>query len=300
MFILLQIAILIVNKQLINQAFAKIVRNSTHLQRIDGGGEGGKKIILFVHFHKAAGTSVVKAFLKEYNPWWVSHHNGNPWSYSKGKEYIVEFWKYGNEEFERFLQEGRNNKTEFIATEWNFFEKFNDDYIKDVSLITCIRDPYDRFVSNLFFNQFEPEYIEDPSLWVAQNFTKQLGRMIDGHYKIDTPLPVYYNKPNYYVAFMNGIADRTYDYHLNQTHLEIAKERLALFEAIFILERPETFHALQKWLPKMENITRLHKGETREKSGSKIAWTREQFYRDNALDLEFYEYALNLSLSRLK
>ena len=136
-----------------------------------------------------------------------------------------------------------------------------------------------------------------------------------------------YNKPNYYVAFLNGLAENTddldseqqarYDFEyfafgLNQSHLETAKQRLEdLFDAILILERPETYVQLERWfepsndsvdhgysLPHQNrNQARLYNSSYSEEFPA-LTFTREEFYRYNVLDKELYNYALELSLSK--
>lgn len=124
---------------------------------------------------------------------------------------------------------------------------------------------------------------------------------------------VNYNKPNYYVAFLNGLAEDPESWAtLNHTHLEIAKERLEWFSAILILEQPEAHQLLQKWLP--HTTTLLHKNANNNPNNSNntkyndddtrnnktIAMSREEFDQLNSLDRELYEYAIQLSHSILR
>jgi hypothetical protein len=93
-----------------------------------------------------------------------------------------------------------------------------------------------------------------------------------------------------------GLADdRNYDYKLNPTHLEVAKQELNRFDEICILELPETFRALEQWFPNTEQ--KLGANHVNEKTKLPIGLTRQEFYQDNVLDFELYEHAVNRSLS---
>ena len=152
-----------------------------------------------------------------------------------------------------------------------------------------IRDPYDRFLSNFNFKvdrefklnnseAFDPG-ISDPLGWAHVNLIRQKGWSTKKPVGVSTTVhpPSYQygeqvphgsffsvniNKPNYYTAFLNGLAENTDDpgydsapfdfeyfaFGLNQTHLEIAKDRLTnLFDAVLVLERPETHAQLDRW-----------------------------------------------------
>ena len=78
----------------------------------------------------------------------------------------------------------------------------------------------------------------------------------------------------------------------------------SLFDAVLILERPETHRQLERWFhfldkTKSENHCLPHKNKNGKRSRyQSFSFTREEFYRYNALDKELYEYALGLSLSK--
>jgi len=218
---------------------------------------------------------------------------------------LLKFWRYSRSQFEAFLEDARSQTkwpycqlesnrpnargkggAEFIAAEWNFFTSdhfFEKDYLRKeakIDLITMIRDPYDRFLSN--YNFTSDTYgifggISDPLEWAHVDLTRQKGQTIEKQkstrvhppsYQYGEQVPtgsyfsVNFNKPNYYTAFLNGLTENTNDpgydsapfdfeyfaFGLNQTHLDIAKERLTnLFDAVLVLERPETHAQLDRW-----------------------------------------------------
>ena len=355
-------------------------------------GEAGQRIVLFVHFHKAGGTSMIHEFRDNGYQYWNHNMNGNPYgSWSSKKEddtkptvsdqlcrqintkqqpprnaELVQFWRYSRPQFEAFLRDGRRqqvwpyclqeperiedpprearNGVEFVAMEWNFLMAdhfFNKDYLRDqanIDVITILRDPYDRFLSNFHFqlDNIGNNY-NDPMEWAHLDLIRKKGhykafvkpnKRVEHlpHYQYGeiTPHSLYfsvnYNKPNYYTAFLNGLAENTdetgdtsvrfdFDYYafgLNRTHLDIAKERLeSIFDAVLILERPETHGQLDPWFAFLgEESARKqypHRNGNRSTKRSKTEqnFTREEFYRYNALDKELYDFALELSLSKI-
>ncbi len=390
-----------------------------------------ERVVIFVHFHKAGGTSLIHLFqnsgyqswnrqnngipyavpndppnrkygnnhtedrrLRHANPWydqlwdgrlWNSplsddqlseeeplnedqlidqqwdHRNCQKYDFIHGKSEILQFWRYTRTQFDDFLRDGRGQNSwphclpndtkdrqpeshtgvEFISLEWNFFVQdhfFDGDYLRQrakIDLITVLRDPYDRFLSNFYYSFDNPQKLyDDPIQWAHldlirkrrsdESFVKSNKRRRhpqNHQYGEEVPHSFYfsvnYNKPNYYTAFLNGLAENTDDpgsksarfdfeyfaFGLNETHLEIAKRRLeSFFDAVIILERPETYGQLDPWFAFSGETAATYyphrnKGSstTRRKT---LNFTREEFYRYNALDKKLYEFALELSLSK--
>jgi hypothetical protein len=82
---------------------------------------------------------------------------------------------------------------------------------------------------------------------------------------------------------------------MDRSHLKIAKERLSQFDTIFILEQPKTFGALRKY----EIDTREFVKKNVNTKKQEIGMSREEFRKDNALDFELYDHAVELALSKL-
>ena len=353
-------------------------------------GEAEQRIVLFVHFHKAGGTSMIHQFRDIGYQLWNHQANGNPygsWSSKKDDKKqtvsdqlchqinekqqpprnaeLVQFWRYSRPQFEAFLRDGRSqqlwpyclpeperiedpqrearNGVEFVSMEWNFLMSdhfFKKDYLRNqakIDVITILRDPYDRFLSNFHFqwDNIGNNY-DDPMEWAHLDLIRKKGNTISfvkpnkrvehlPHYQYGeiTPHSLYfsvnYNKPNYYTAFLNGLAENTddtgdtsvsfdFDYYafgLNRTHLDIAKQRLeSIFDAVLILERPETHGQLDQWFAFLGESAKKHfphrNGNLSTKwSKTEQNFTREEFYRYNALDKELYDFALELSLSKI-
>ena len=382
--------------------------------------------LVFVHFHKAGGTSMIQKFNNNGYQLWSGQVNGIPDGLPpellpnpndqdnkdcriRMNRAILKFWQYSRYQFDQFLADGKSqtsklecvlakwesnrermqgdvsddgdNRTiivggsgvEFISLEWNFFlrdhffepvleekpftktvgqssvEATDGDNIDDnnsntylqanMDMITIMRDPYDRFISNFYFNYDNPrEDYSDPLGWAHLNLERRAGSD-ESHENLNTPtnakhasaqslnviqygapvvrkaFRVNYNKPNYYTAFLNGLNENNSDEHklldggrwtnnydfdyfafeLNHTyHLELAKERLrTMFDAIIILERPETRRHLHKWFAFLgtdDNVIIPHGNSNpipRDKR-PQLDFTRDEFYKYNALDIKSY------------
>ena len=224
-----------------------------------------KKIILFVHFHKAGGTTIVNKFRVDGGyKCWRPNANGNPKSQSNN---VLQFWNYNRTQFTNFLLDGASqsqssesrrmknttNKekggdsdgVEFLAMEWNFLQQdhfFQPDinYLQNdanIELITILRDPYERFISNFNFllDNINRDKINDdneygPLEWSQKDFIRKRGsvypievnvknKMGGTHIRIGNKPTIQYgkvitnvdfhlnhNKPNYYVSYLNGFA----------------------------------------------------------------------------------------------
>jgi len=106
------------------------------------------RLIWFQHFHKAGGTSIVDLAKKNHERFWKNHTTGNPRD-EGGAE--LELWKYSPKQLTSFIDSCQERGTTFVATEWgvpNIDLLCSDDR---VVLITCLRDPLERFVSNFYY-----------------------------------------------------------------------------------------------------------------------------------------------------
>jgi len=389
-----------------------------------------QRIVLFVHFHKAGGSSMVSKFRESGYQLWDGEANGNPVGLPPGdrqflnlrkrkpfrnlvngeevelptycspprRSELLRFWEYSPAQFEGFLEDARNQTyriaeckqrepvgprnrkfaprrnvntnvnpkvspdfehakahpgAEFISLEWNFFapQHFNEDasYFRNrnIDIVTILRDPYDRFVSNFHFRPDSPSGFKgDIAEWALLDLERRdlyrssvkrpsskrshenrtRGTQYGEALTYQTALSVNYNKPNYYTAFLNGMANNHDDFNttnnieyennygfdyfafgLNQTHLEIAKKRLReVIDVILILEYPETHVMLDPWFEFLgtekgsDNLP--HQNKRRRKQGDKrnMLPSEKEFYKFNALDKELYDYAVELALSRIK
>lgn len=236
------------------------------------------KIIFFLHFHKSGGSTINHLF-NNYNKH-IPNINGNPWC--KSHEKIIKFWNYNKNEFDNFKKYLLLQKVNFVAFEWNFFKYFNEIDTSNIELIVCIRDPYKRYISNMMVeNNHSIHIFNERTIWWNTERSNQ-------KFKVN------YNKYNYYTKMLNGFGDQP-NIEINQTHLEIAKHNLSKFSTIIILEDIDTFKLLEKY--NIFNI--VHKNKNNNKNQN-ILCQLEEFKKYNTYDYELYQYAINLTHSRLK
>jgi len=233
-----------------------------------------------MHFHKAGGTTINALFDKYCK--WEPNKNGNPWLNNN----IIPFWNYKKDKFNIFKNILHKKGIEFVAFEWNYFKFFNEIDYKNIELITCIREPYKRFISNMIVDKHINSYnynnknIKWP--WSESNQT----------------FFVNYNKYNYYTKMLNGFGDIP-NIELNDTHIEIAKQNLSKFSTIIILDDSETFNLLKKY-DKIHTLDQ-HKNKNMHKNmhENSCVIDFEEFKRLNHYDYELYEYAKELSYLQL-
>lgn len=233
-------------------------------------------IILFLHFHKCAGTSVNSAFnnFKKY----PLNKNGNPY---KTKDEILQFWNYNSLDFENFKKALIENNIEFIALEWNFFKNYNAINFSNIELITVMRDPYERYVSNMLHE------LKFDKCYDMQIFEKK---------KIKHPNKFFlnYNKFNYYTKILSGLGNDL-DTKITTQHFNDAKKNLEKLSTIIILEIPETFDLLKKY--NIYNIKQQNKSNTEDKN--KLIMNKNFFIEQNKFDYLLYNHAVKLSKIQL-
>ena len=234
-----------------------------------------KDPVMFVHLRKAGGTSIVDmaSCLTKY-PLQV---NGNPYNII----YILKLWEYSPEAFQLFKQFLKSLTVEFVAMEYGFFKSFDNYYTSDLHLITCLRNPYKRFISNYNYDVYRG-YV--PPCTIEEYIQKDIYN--DGDL-------VNCNKPNYYVTLLCGLQSEP-DVVLTAKHLDQAKRNLARFDCVVILEQPETFAQLKQFgLSKRRHSNRTPRVTT-------FDLTEEEFAKDNTYDYELYEYAKQLAKRKTK
>lgn len=182
-------------------------------------------IILFLHFHKCAGTSINNAF-KNFSKYPINI-NGNPF---KTDNEILQFWNYNSLDFENFKKSLIENNIQFIALEWNFFKNYNSINLSNIELITIMRDPYKRYISNMLFDKS----------YVMRSYEKKKKIKHYNNFFLN------YNKFNYYTKMLSGLGNDL-DTKITIKHLNDAKKNLEKFSIIIILEISETFNLLNKY-----------------------------------------------------
>ena len=211
------------------------------------------KLIVFLHFHKGGGTSIID-YLYSRGLRSDVGLNSNPQEYDEfhpgedvrvaGKDHNLrlnssafptrssenDFW------WSLYLR-----GLDFVSLEYNFLSP--QDFFNTKSsfwTFTSIRNPWDRFRSTYERELFlrcegkkgsisEACYRENTLERWMQNRTGVLTERRLNHWR-----GILY--PNYHVRMLNGIADIIHDVELEEKHLDIAKKVLDSFDFILIVE----------------------------------------------------------------
>ena len=190
-----------------------------------------------MHMHKGGGSSLVFHFASHGYRMHTPNINGNPWS--DGHKQLIDFWNYDRPQFIDFVDDLRRAGTNFICAEWNFLRRENRVPLRGVRWMTCIREPFERFVScykahggdEVFgipeapgrgLESFSTRVMHWSRNWTTQQF------------------PICINRPNYYVRMLNGLGHDV-DARIDESHLEEAFRVLSLFDAVLVLGREASF-----------------------------------------------------------
>tara|TARA_B110000444_G_scaffold261290_1_gene312378 strand:- start:2128 stop:2844 length:717 start_codon:yes stop_codon:yes gene_type:complete len=128
----------------------------------------GYRLVWFQHLHKAAGTYVIRRAMANGETFWPVHENGNP--VRNGE--VIPLWDMSSEDLTSFVDECQAQGVTFVACEWGGadFEALAND--ERVELLTCLRHPIKRLVSNYNYDHYwmwtkaksYQEYLEEGNL----------------------------------------------------------------------------------------------------------------------------------------
>ncbi|MEB3212914.1 MAG: hypothetical protein VKL39_16290 [Leptolyngbyaceae bacterium] len=196
------------------------------------------RLIWFQHFHKAAGTSIVKLADINHEVFYSNHDNGNPLD-SDGKE--IPLWQLSDDELTQFIDHCENTGITFIANEWGApnFELLSSD--PRVVLVTCLRDPLKRFLSNFYFDYWS-------------GYTNYGD--IENYINSDGCFTMF----DYYCRILSGHHDKSEP--LDHSQFEVAKSNLSYFDHIMVLEDKEAFSKLQNFLNWDIKLDNLHQNKS--------------------------------------
>ena len=108
------------------------------------------RLVWFQHLHKAAGTYVIRRAIANGEKLFPINENGNPCD-DNG---VIPLWDMTGRDLSKFVDTCEEMDVTFVATEWGGpdFHILSKD--PRVCLITCIRDPINRFISNFNFDYY--------------------------------------------------------------------------------------------------------------------------------------------------
>lgn len=248
------------------------------------------KVVLFLHFHKAGGTSVnnkMKALKRHY-----PNRNANPWNAQKNQ--IIPLWTFQKGKLAKFITQCQEDGVQYIACEWDGFHHWDtiDWAAMNVQLITCFRDPYKRFMSDYLLQArglSMQDYAKEEKWWFQ-------GRSEHQHFRVN------HNRFNYYTKMLLARAsepDETIE--LNDTDLKHAKAILKCFHTIVILELPETHEQLGRKYLRETNASELPRRNvnTKKPDNFEADISEEEFRRLNMYDYALYDYAIELATNKI-
>ncbi len=192
------------------------------------------RLIWFQHLHKVAGTTIVELAAVNGEKLYHDHINGNPLDENGN---LIELWNLNRSGLTKFIDDCEREGITFIATEWGSpdFKTLHED--PRVILITCIRKPWDRFISNYQYNLFK-------------GFTK-----MKDIYKYSNFNDV--SSFNYYTMIFSR---RTFEHvrkkGLTNRDLVSAKENLSRFNMIAVLETEGSIDEMTKGLGWSKKVTK--------------------------------------------
>ena len=173
------------------------------------------RLIWFQHFHKAAGTTIVEHARRAGEKFFYPNSNGNPLD-ADGK--AIKIWDFDSYQLESFVEHLKQNGITFVATEWGCPDLAALKSRPDVCLITALRDPYKRFISNYIFD-YRKGFTDHNNI---RDYVDSKG---------------VFSSFNYYCRLLTGITDLSV--HLREEDLDVAKEALGLFNHISVIEQPD-------------------------------------------------------------
>ena len=180
--------------------------------RREGGSEQPILDEWFHHFHKAGGTTMVNLAVANGERLPEPHHNGNPVD-ERGE--AIDYTRMSVEELASFTDRCVAQHITFVASE---FHTPDFDYLakrEDVVLVTIVRDPLSRYLSNYNFDRY-----------FGFNRAEDLASYPSGSHRAMC-------KPNYYC---NSLLGRHIDPpNLTEADTSEAQRRLALFDHVIRL-----------------------------------------------------------------
>ena len=172
------------------------------------------RLIWFQHFHKAAGTTVFEYAKKNGDSFWPNNMNGNP---IDENQLCLELWNYSNDELTSFIDSCEAKGVTFIATEWGVPNVEHLSHDSRVCVVTCLRKPRARFVSNFYYDLYGG-YTQAKTLY---EYESSRGRTITMY--------------NYYCRMLSGKNNSEHDV----TEEDFLKAQLVLdkFDCCTVLEQ---------------------------------------------------------------
>ena len=250
------------------------------------------RLIWFQHIHKAAGSLIVNQAIANGEILYPNHKNGNP--HSPDGE-LIPLWDFNQNELKEFVDQCEEDGITFVSTEWGapMYDILEAD--SRVSLVTCLRNPFSRLISNFNYDYY---YGFTRSKSLSEYLTEELKINLDN--------------------FLVRVFSRKFKVHrheLDNSDVLKASTNLRRFNLVLVMERPGdlTKHLCEAlgWAP--------HKVDTHGTFGNlrifislilklrfSPAWNysfkrkignteieRSKFSKSSQLDMAFYNFLTN-------
>lgn len=238
-----------------------------------------KKILFFMHFHKAGGHSICKTAAK--NGLRIPKGtNCNAFVTDSKNPYASKKMSCCGHTVKEQQDFARKSMFTFVANEQSLFEELDTEYFE---YMVVFRDPWSRYASHYKYARdffFGAKVLGSFETWVSAQPDNYLLRSLCGPFCAQVPTG-----------------------QLTEEHLQFAKDRLDKFSAVLILENlTESMKIMEKrfhWKPEEEAFH----GNANKKSQDQIVATDDIMKRYHYLvtfDNELYEYARYLSKRQIE
>ncbi len=187
------------------------------------------RLIWFQHLHKAAGTYIVRKAISNGEKPYPLNKNGNP----HDENGAIPLWALSDSELSDFVDECERLGITFVATEWGGpnYSRLSKD--PRVCLITCLRNPVDRFISNFNYDYYW--------MWTkSKNYSEYLSQ------------DEIFTSPEYYTRIFSGNLEHQNE--VTDKDLSTAKENLLLFDKVIIAETGMTGLRDLGWIKEADTI----------------------------------------------
>jgi hypothetical protein len=230
-------------------------------------------MIIYLHMHKCAGTSVVRAAQASGLRLPAIHRNGN---LQDQDDKPIKYRGVAREDFVALIRQQIDQPTDFMAMEWDFprWEMF--DGLAPLRFFTSLRDPLTRAISNFRMDKVAG--------WIDRDVA--FGDYINGD--------ALYCSDNYYVKIL---CQRWPKDTATRADLDYAMAVLARFEAVIVVEQGNMRDVLARFgiTPPVRRFNPFDTDAAQATglSEAQLAVTRTEirdFIDRNALDYEIYRH----------
>jgi hypothetical protein len=187
------------------------------------------RLVWFQHLHKVAGSSIVRLAMANHEVLFPQHRNGNPLT---GDDKLIRIWEMDPPELIKFVNRCEHEGITFVATEWGAPDLTLLASDPRITLITCLRDPLQRYMSEFYYALYRGRTSHrSPEDFV--NTKKAHSLLTQSMF-------------NYYCRIFSRYNDNPDP--VGQEQHELASSALSLFDSCSILEEKDAFSGIRQLL----------------------------------------------------